>query len=407
MAAVYDPVRVDAAGEAARLFERLGYISLALCAPGAIAVSSAAVLGLAMAGAAFLIIGAALAPEAGIGQRWRDMARSPLVLSCLALWGWAALSLAWTPFPNAGIQQLVVLAAVAFAAALILAMGREHMRAADLYLFPTGVVLALVMIAAIAILRSQGYVIESERVAQCGMAVAIMLFPAMAGLAARGRNGLARLLMIIALGFTFAIGAPATVAALLAGITALSFAVSDIRRTAMDFSLVAAALILLAPMVPAVSPALGHWFLHAKLAMLPDPFPTLAIAANSVLHEPARLFTGRGVATIAQGVESGALPVFAPRSALYQIWYELGVIGAAIAAMAAWLAYRHLETMGSKVAPYLAAALTCDLTLAFVAEDFSQLWWLITLAASAVAVAAATRSQYRTTRPSAAGLAHL
>lgn len=407
MTEAYESSSVEAAGEAARLFERLGYVSLALCAPGAAAISTATMLGFFAAGLAFLLVSAALEPEIGMYERWRSLSRSPLALACLALWGWAAISLAWSPYQNAGVLQLATVGGAALATGLALICGREHMRATDIYAFPVGVVFGLAIVAALALARGQGYASAPERTAQCGMAAAMMLFPAMAGLAARGRNGLARLLMILTLAVTFAIGAPATATAILAGITALSFAISDLRRTTIDFSVLAAALILLAPLVPAVSPALGHWLFHAKLSAMGDPFPALGVAADFVLHEPARLLTGRGVATIAQGVEGGALSAATPRVALFQVWFELGVVGAAIAAAAAWLAYRGLAAVGPKTAPYLAAALTCDLTLAFLAEDFSQLWWVIALGVSAIGVVAATRSQYRTSRPSAVSLSHL
>ena len=397
----------DSPSEPARLFERLGYGALALCAPVAAVISSVAVLALYVVGAAMLLISAALDPERSIAQRWRDVARSPLMGAGLALMAWAAVSLAWTPFPEAGVQQLVSLGLIGFGAALAMTSGREHMRASDLYIFPGGVALALIVVALLALAQNWGFDAPTGYFGRCGEALAIMLYPAMAGLAARGRNGLARLLQILALGFAFALGEPAVATALLAGFTALSFALSDLPRTARDFGLLAAAIILLAPLAPALAPGAAHWIFHAKLAAASDPFAPLAEAARTVLHEPGRLLTGRGIGTIAQGVLNGALPAATPRVALYQLWYELGVVGAALAALCAWLAFRALAQAGAKVAPYLAAALTCDLALAFLKQDFASLWWVATLAVSAIAAAAASRSQYRTTRPSAAGLAHL
>ena len=67
-----------------------------------------------------------------------------------------------------------------------------------------------------------------------------------------------------------------------------------------------------------------------------------------------------------------------------------------------WLGFRAHRRDGREIAPYLVAAFACDLTLAFLSEDFSQMSWVTLLAVSAVSAGAAARSQYRTKRPSAA-----
>ena len=56
------------------------------------------------------------------------------------------------------------------------------------------------------------------------------------------------------------------------------------------------------------------------------------------------------------------------------------MLGAAVA----WLGFRALGATGAKVAPYLVAALACDLTLAFLSEDLSQMSWVTVLAVSAL-----------------------
>ncbi|MGA2794659.1 MAG: hypothetical protein ABSE69_14240, partial [Roseiarcus sp.] len=145
----------------------------------------------------------------------------------------------------------------------------------------------------------------ADRIERSGVALVIMLWPAMAGLAARGRDGLARLLLILAAAYVFAIGAPVTAAALFVGVLALSFAISDVKRAIVDLGLLAAAIVVLSPAAPAIAPALARWFLHAKLSSLPGPFAPLAGAADIVLHEPLRLFTGHGIDTAIRGVEAG------------------------------------------------------------------------------------------------------
>jgi hypothetical protein len=287
-----------------------------------------------------------------------------------------------------------------------MACGREHMRATDLYLFPIGVVLTMATILVLWFAAQQGFEPDGGRIYAGGMAMVVMLFPALGGLAARGRNGYARSLMMLALAYVFAIGAAATAAAVLVGFAVLSFAVSDIRRTVNDLSWMAAGLILISPLIPAVAPALSHWLFHAKLASLAAPYPTLAAAASLILHDEARLMTGHGIDTVVRGVEAGLLPALSPRVAVFEIWYELGIVGALAAAATVWLAFRAIGEMPPRLAPYVAATLACDLTLAFLAQDAWQMTWVTLLAISAIALGAAARSQYRTTRPSAASLAH-
>jgi hypothetical protein len=397
------PASNDAAEDASRLLQRLGFVVLALGAPCAEALSSRAIFLFFPIGTALLLVAAMLNPVKGVGGRLSAALGSPIGLVSLALIAWAALSLAWTPFPVEAIEHLLKLAATALAVIVALCCSRDHMRATDLYLFPVGVALAMLAILTMALADNAGVGSYADRTERSGVALVIMLWPAMAGLAARGRNGLARLLMILAAAFIFAIGAPVTAAALFVGVLVLSFAISDVKRTVTDLGILAAAIVLLSPLAPAVAPTMARWFFHAKLSSLSGPLAPLAGAAEILLHEPLRLFTGHGIDTAVRGVQAGLLPAPVPRVALFEIWYELGIIGALLSATLVWLGFRGVGATGSKVAPYLVAALACDLTLAFLSEDFSQMSWVTLLAVSALSTGAAARSQYRTKRPPAAG----
>jgi hypothetical protein len=401
-----DSSRHDAAADASQLLSRVGYVVLALAAPSAVALSSRAIFILFPIGVALLVVAAALDPVAGFAQRVRGVAMSSVTWAVAALFAWAALSILWSPFPSSGAQHLLKLAATALATLVVIASGREHMRATDLYLFPIGVLLTMATILVLWVAAQQGFEPDGGRIYMGGTAMVVMLFPALGGLAARGRNGYARTLIMLALAYVFAIGAAATAAAVLVGFAVLSFAVSDIRRTVNDVSWLAAGLILISPVFPAMAPALSHWLFHAKLASLPAPYPTIAAAANLILHDEARLMTGHGIDTVLRGVETGVLPALAPRVAVFEIWYELGVVGALAAAAAVWLGFRAIGEMAPRLAPYMAATFACDLTLGFLAQDSMQMTWVTLLAISAIALGAAARSQYRTTRPSAASLAH-
>jgi hypothetical protein len=397
------PASGDAAEDASRLLQRLGYVVLALGAPCSEALSSRAIFLFFPIGAALLLAAAMLNPVKGVAERLDQAFRSPLALVSLGLIAWATVSLLWTPYPVEAVEHLFKLVGTALVVIVALACARDHMRATDLYLFPVGLVLAMVAILVLAVAGHIGIGSYDDRIDRSGVALVIMLWPAMAGLVARGRNGLARLLMILAAAFVFANGAPVTAAALFVGLITLSFAISDIKRTIIDFGVLAAAIVLLCPLAPAVAPTLARWFFHAKLSSLQAPFTLLAGAADIVLHEPLRLLTGHGFDTSIRLVDAtGQAPAPIPRVALFEIWYELGVIGALFGAALAWLGFRAVGATGAKIAPYLVAAFASDLTLAFLSEDFSQMSWVTLLAVSAISAGAAAHSQYRTKRPSAA-----
>ncbi len=399
--------RQDAAGDAAQLLSRVGYVVLALAAPSALALSSRALFVLFPIGVALHIVAAALDPAPGFVGRVGGVGKSPVTWAALALFAWAALSLLWTPFPASGAQHLFKLAATALMTLAVMASAREHIRATDLYLFPIGVVLTMATILALWFAAQQGLDPDGGRIVQGCTAMVVMLFPALGGLAARGRNGYARALMMLSLAYVFAIGAASTAAAVLVGFATLSFAISDIRRTVADLSWLVAGLVLISPLIPAVAPTLSHWLFHAKLDNLAAPYPTLAAAARLILHDVLRLMTGHGIDTVGRGVEAGLLPPLTPRVAMFEIWYELGVVGALAVASVVWLGFRAIGEMAPRLAPYVAATFACDLTLGFVSQDMTQMTWVTLLAISAIALGAAARSQYRTTRPSAANLAHI
>ena len=395
----------DAAADAAQLLSRIGYAALALATPSAATLSSRAMFVLFPVGVALLLVAATLDPVAGVGPRLRGLAMSPVTWAAVAVFAWACLSLLWTPFPVPGAQRLLKIAMTALSAAAVAVTARDHLRATDLYLFPIGVLMLMVTIFALWFAEQQSLELNAGRIEAGGVAMAMLLFPAMGGLAARGRNGYARTLMLLGLIYAFAIGSGPITAALLVGIAVLSFAVSDLERTMRDVGRTAAALVLAAPLLLAVAPLLARLIFHSKLSSLGAPYPTIAAAANLVLHDLPRLITGHGVDTVVRGADAGLLPTMTPRVGLFEIWYELGVIGALAAAAGVWFGFHAIGRAAPRLAPYLAATFAADLTLAFLSEGFAQMTWITLLAISAIALSAAARSQYRTTRPSAAGLA--
>src|SRR6202035_1776773 len=331
----------------------------------------------------------------------------PAFLALLAGLVWATVSILWTPYPVAAAQHLLKLSVLLIATLLAVAAPRENARATDLYLFPIGVVAGMATMIARALAENLFGLPDDGRLTTGAVAIAVLLFPAIGGLAARARNGLARLLLILALCFAYIDSyAPLTIA-LFAGYLALSFSISDLSRTARELSWVAAALILLSPLIPALAPTVSAWIFHARLASLPAPYPSLSVAAGVFPHDQLTRIPGHGFATVSHGVKDRILPAETPRALAFTIWYELGVVGAVLAAVGAWLAFRALTRAPAPLAPHIAAAFSAVIALAFLNVDFVEMTTLTLIALAVISTDFAARSQYRTSRPSAATLANL
>jgi hypothetical protein len=397
----------DDATDAARFFSRIGYVVLAVGAPLGVVLHPLGLYVMFSIGVGLVLIASALEAEPGFFQRFLRPFGVPAFLTLIAGLAWAALSILWTPYPLAAGQLALKLSGLLVATMLAVAAPRENARATDLYLFPIGVVVCMGTMAALALSETLTRTPDDGGLSAGAIAIAALLFPAIGGLAARGRNGLARLLLILALCIAYIHGhAPLTVA-VFAGYLALSLSISDLSRTARELSWAAAALILLAPIIPALAPTISAWIFHTRLASLPAPYPSLSVAADIFTHDKLRLITGHGFATVSRGVHDGILPLQTPRALAFMVWYELGVVGALLAATGTWLAFRGLAEAPARLAPYMAATLSAVIALAFLNVDFVEMTTLTLVALAAISTDVAARSQYRTTRPSAANLANL
>ena len=397
----------DDATDASRFFSRLAYAVLAIGAPVGVVLHPIALYVTFPMGVALILMAAALEADGGFIERLLQVVTSPSLMVLFALFGWATLSIAWTPYPVGAGQHILKLWLLLGATVCAIAAPRENARATDLYLFPIGVLLLMATMAVKGLAEVLSGQADDGTLGAGGVALAVLVFPALGGLTARGRNGYARLLLILTLGFVYIDGfAPLTVA-LFAGYLALSFAISDLNRTARELAIGAAALIALSPLIPAVAPTVAAWVFQVKLATLPPPYATLSVAADIFTHDKLRLITGHGFETVARGVRAGILPQHTPRALIFTIWYELGIVGAMLTAAGVFLAFRQLSRAPQRLAPYKAAWLTAIVAFAFLRVDFTDMTTLTLIAVAFIAMDVAARSQYRTTRPSAANLAHL
>ncbi len=397
----------DEAADASRFFSRIAYAVLGLGAPVGVVIHPLALFVVFPIGVALIVMAAALDGGVGFFERLLRPFRIPAFVALIAGLAWASLSMLWTPYPVSAAQHLLKLGLLIAATLLAVAAPRGNARATDLYLFPIGVVCGMATIAAMGLSHILTGADNETGLANGAVAIAILLFPALGGLTARGRNGYARLLLILALVFAYIDGYSPLTVALFAGYLAMSFAISDMRRTARELAWGAAAIVIFCPLIPAFAPTVSAWIFHAKLASLPAPYAPLSVAADIFIHHKLRLITGHGFETVSRGVRDLILPPQTPKALAFTVWYELGIIGALVAATGVWFAFRDLVKAPARLAPFMAAGLAAIVALGFLNVDFNDMTALTLIAVAIIATDVAARSQYRTTRPSAASLANL
>src|SRR4029077_84267 len=105
--------------------------------------------------------------------------------------------------PIAAAQHLLKLSVLLVATLLAVAAPRENAAATDLYLFPIGVVAGMAAMVARALAETLAGAPDDGRLTAGAVAIAVLLFPAIGGLAGRGRNGLGRLVFFVAFCFCF------------------------------------------------------------------------------------------------------------------------------------------------------------------------------------------------------------
>lgn len=332
-----------------------------------------------------------------------------LGLSCLALAGWAVLSLLWSPFPLLSARVLGEFAipiAAAFVLGLILP-GRIDlawwMRVAALAATAAGILIVLDVQTGLAVRATVGsnpiaFVLNRPTL------TILVLVPGLAALLVRERQPWTATILALA-----AVGA---VAESISGAAKLGLAVGlavfalawCARRMALG--LVAGAMlgsVALAPMLGDVADRILPERLLAQLtrAHAQDRVDIWRSFGAAVRERP---LTGTGFGTSASFGDTPAaqrvrpefrplLDVGHPHNAPLQIWAELGAVGAVLAALIMALTLRAIERLeGLPLA--LALALTGGgLAASLVGQGAWQGWWPAGIGASLVWFSLAVRDR--------------
>lgn len=393
----------ELAGRSGALLVRIGMIVLMIALPVAAIYSRRLISVFMPIGAVLILIGALLMPRHRLLGKTRQALLSPALLAGLCLLAWIALSLIWTPvLPQAAERFAKALATLILAFVVITYMPTQS-RTSNLNLLPLGAgiaaiaAVALVLVAPVAMPETELHETTLERAAT---GLVLIVWPALAALAMRERWALAGILALAVAGAAIMVWTPAALAGMAVGALVVSLATSNPRWLALLLGIFGALLFLAAPAIPLI---------YQKVAPLPGVPLTvaksLAVWAQMLESDPWRLLAAYGFDSLPRGFVASFVPPEAPRSILFEIWFEHGVLGAVVSAAVVLTTFVSAGRAPASVAPFMLAGFSCVLTIAIWGLGTLQLWWLTMVCVMAVGFSCSAKGQTRSQRPSAPGLA--
>ncbi|WP_019404823.1 hypothetical protein [Chelatococcus sp. GW1] len=389
---------LDPALDAAILLRRIGFATLLVAVPITALVARRAAVVLVPIGIILMVLAALMdGANGGFNRSLRRTFVSPAGLAALLLIGWAALSIAWAPQANTALDKLLnALGAAAMAFAGIAALP-ERMRASNLYLTGIGAAAASIFAILVALGLLGRDTIDPGSLERGLVTLSVLLWPAIGWLISRGHGLVALALGAVAGLAVVGGGSFIPLLALAAGAT--MFALTSWRPpVGRDVLRVAvAAVILAAPLLPFLLRPLAK----ALMGTASPAVQSIRVWADIVRSDPLRLITGHGLAASLRGRLVGLVPREAPLSLPFEIWYDLGVVGAATLAVLLYFAIRAAGGMTASLVPAAIATFTVAFVVAASGMATTQAWWLTLIGIAVIAFLAIERGQFRTTRPKA------
>jgi hypothetical protein len=397
---------IDPALDAAALLRRVGFFGLFVILPVLAQVARRAAVIIAPIAVVLLVIASAIdRRQRSMAPALKRLSTSPAFLAGMLVLFWSGLSLAWTPFLGpAGDRLANLVATILLALAGYLALP-DRMRSANLYLLPLGVTAGAIVAIVLGLFGARmAPGAEDDGALDRGLVLLILLvWPALAWLRSRRREREA-LVVALLVAVALTVQPDATqIAALSVG--AIAFALTSFRSRlgVAATAWVCAGLLAVAPLLPFLA--------RPVAAALFGPLSPAALSLKSwqrvVTSDPFRLVTGHGFETAMRGRLTGFVPANAPTTALFEFWYELGIVGAFAAAFALYIAIRRSGRDAPALVPGAMACFASAFCVACLGVGLTAVWWLSALAIAAMVFVAVERGQFRTSRPKVARLRRL
>lgn len=401
-----DPAQFNPSRDAARLLGWSGMAILMVGAPLLSVVSRRALVVLLPIGACVLLAAVFVTiSKEGLGTI-RAALRQPIGLAALSLVAWMGLSIAWTPFPGIAVPHFAATLVIAALATLVVAYLPERRARPALYLLPGGVAVTALLTLAMVFLGPPSFRGGSEfdpsLLERSVLTLVVLVWPALGALVAFNRWMLAIVLAILVADVVMVAQAPLAMAAFMLGALAFAATGETPRRVALVVAIAFCALVALAPALPfALAP------LAAKVPMVGrSTIAAMTDWRGLIADDPVRLVTGHGLDLARYGVAVGFLPAHTPRSILFELWYDLGALGAAAFAGVFALGLLAAADAARFVAPALLAGLVATLSIALFGVATAELWFVTLASLQAIGFGLLARSS-RGDRPAAASLGSL
>jgi hypothetical protein len=385
----------DPAEDAARLLSRLGIFLLFVVAQTAPLIVGQTIYLLLPVGAALLLAAAALSQTNRDAEPRKRLLFSKPAIGAMFLIAWGALSLLWTPFSEGPAERFAKSAATAALVAVACGFLPTRTKTSNLNLLPIGVGAAA--LALLAVVWSLGKLPpvafhDVTALGRVGLSAALLVWPAMGALAVRGHWYFAAALGVATAAACFASRAPHVMPALALGAIVSTLSFGRARRIAPALGWAGAIFVLASPLV-----ALGVYAIWNGAA--PALLKSYEIWGRIVASDGGRVLLGHGFGAAHYGVFGGYLDPWTPSTLVFEVWFDLGVIGAVAFAGVARRAFRSAGVMRPALAPFLLGGLTTGLAICVMGPAAEQLWWVTLIGLDAIAFLLVIRGQFRKNRP--------
>lgn len=396
---------LDPAADAAALLRRLGFAILMVVLPLASFLSRRSTIVLAPVGVSLLIVSSIIeAPPRGLGRAARSWATYPSGVAGLLLIVWSGMSVLWAPDQGEAFDKLFNILQAVLLALLGVSLLPDRVRASNLYLVSIGVAVSALLALALLAVRPRAALLGETATFERGLTgLSIALWPAVAWLESRSRRGVAAALGIATAAAIISARLWVPIAGFTAG--AIIYALAMWRPLPANRAVAwgTAGILLVMPLIAILlSPA-------ATLLLAEGHALRGAVAAwqTLILGDPGSFVIGHGLDTLLPARLDATLPAGAPQGLPFELWFELGAIGAILAAVTLYFVVRGFEGLtrgpagSGRLVPGLLAAVATAFTLSCLGVGTAFPWWVSTLAVTVIAFSAIARGQFRTSRPKA------
>jgi len=387
------------ATEAANLLTLLGLAILMLGLPLAGLFTKTAIYLLLPIGSVLVFIGSVLESAEHHTHYLRGALLSRPTIIGLFLVAWTCLSLLWTPFLTEASEHLLKGLGTLALVILVGVFLPARTKPLHLFLLPAGLGLTLIGVGAMLFGGSASFltaaVFDDSLFERTVLTLIVLIWPALGALALRERWISATVLTLGVAAVTIAGHAQITLAALGAGAFTFAIAMSSPVKVSRVLACLFVPLILFAPAIP-----LLIRLLH-QIAQLPlAPQSSFAVWAQILDHDGlARLITGHGVEVANRAMALGYLPAGAPKSLLFLLWYDLGLLGALAFSLLTAFTLLGAGRLSASMSPALLGGIVAVLLITFLGFATVQIWWASLLGADIIAFLLLLKSPQRLTRP--------